>query len=288
MSAVQRIRSFLRFAVASSKRAAALDADVVFATSTPLTIALPGASAAFRRSLPMVFEVRDLWPEIPIAMGFLSNPLAIHAARRLERFAYRRSAHIVALSEGMADGVRCVNGDRVPISVITNSCDIETFRSVPVDRAWLAAEYGVPESATLLLYSGTLGAANNVGYLVDMMDRLRKDLANVVLLVVGDGAEKTKCIEHATRLGLEGSVIRFIPPTEKAAIAKLMACATISMSVFANIPELFHNSANKFFDGLAAGDRWPSITADGSKKLWSERVRASRYRPTIRMPVQRF
>ncbi len=65
----QRMKSFIRFAWASSRRAAGFKGDVVFATSTPLTIAFPGLYAAVRRRIPLVFEVRDLWPEVPIAMG---------------------------------------------------------------------------------------------------------------------------------------------------------------------------------------------------------------------------
>ena len=76
MSYAQRLVAFGRFVVASTRRAAALPSDIVFATSTPLTIALPAVYAARRQRVPMVFEVRDLWPELPIAMGALRNPVA--------------------------------------------------------------------------------------------------------------------------------------------------------------------------------------------------------------------
>lgn len=61
----QRIASFFKFAFCATYKAASLPADVVFATSTPLTIALPGICASLFRRVPMVFEVRDLWPAIP-------------------------------------------------------------------------------------------------------------------------------------------------------------------------------------------------------------------------------
>ena len=101
----ERIRAFFQFALRGAQRAAALDADIVFATSTPLTIALPAVYAARRRKVPMVFEVRDLWPEMPIAMGALQSPLQIRAARALESWAYRNAAAVVALSRGMKQGV---------------------------------------------------------------------------------------------------------------------------------------------------------------------------------------
>jgi hypothetical protein len=59
----ERILAFLKFAVASVAKAYRVGGDVIFATSTPLTIALPAVYAAKRLRKPMLFEVRDLWPD---------------------------------------------------------------------------------------------------------------------------------------------------------------------------------------------------------------------------------
>ena len=75
--------------------------DVIYATSPPLTMALPALAAALRWRAPLVFEVRDLWPEAPIQMGALRNPLARRLARALERFVYARSTRLIALSPGI-------------------------------------------------------------------------------------------------------------------------------------------------------------------------------------------
>ncbi len=90
-----RIRAFLRYAVNAGLYAGQFEADLVYATSTPLTIALPAIYLAKRRNIPMVFEVRDLWPELPIAVGAIKGPL-IFPARWLERIAYYNSAYIIA------------------------------------------------------------------------------------------------------------------------------------------------------------------------------------------------
>ena len=100
-----RVKAFFKFAIKASTKAASLVGDVVFATSTPLTIAIPGIFAAKLNRIPMVFEVRDLWPNLPIAMGAIKNSALIFAARQLERFAYRYSTRIVALSPGMKEGI---------------------------------------------------------------------------------------------------------------------------------------------------------------------------------------
>ncbi len=127
----QRIRAFFQFAWYASREAIRQKADVVLATSTPLTIAIPGLLARLRHRIPMVFEVRDLWPELPIAVGALKNPLAKTGARWLEWIAYHSSAHIIALSPGMAEGVirRGIPSNRV--TVIPNSCDLDLFDVTP-------------------------------------------------------------------------------------------------------------------------------------------------------------
>ena len=123
----RRLAAFAQFAWRASEAAAAIESDVVFATSGPLSIAIPGAYASWRRSAPLVFEVRDLWPEGAIQLGVLRNPISKAAARWLERFAYERSRRIVALSPGMREGImKCgVPGEK--ITVIPNAADLDLF-----------------------------------------------------------------------------------------------------------------------------------------------------------------
>src|SRR5690606_41784512 len=118
-----RLTALLRFALHDARKAASLRGDVIFASSTPLTIALPAAYSAWRQRIPMVFEVRALWPAVPIALGILKHPLLVALAKWLETFAYQRSARVVALAPGMADGVVDAGYDARRIAVIPNGCD---------------------------------------------------------------------------------------------------------------------------------------------------------------------
>ena len=74
-----RIKAFFAFAWRAAHKTATFSPDVIFATSTPLTIALPGVYGAYRAGCPMVFEVRDLWPLVPIEIGALRNPVTKQA-----------------------------------------------------------------------------------------------------------------------------------------------------------------------------------------------------------------
>ena len=66
--------SVLKFTFGSTYIALTKSYDIVFATSTSLTASIPGIFARWLRRKHFVFEVRDLWPELPREMGVLSVP----------------------------------------------------------------------------------------------------------------------------------------------------------------------------------------------------------------------
>jgi hypothetical protein len=102
MSDNQCIARFFQFALGTVRKASSLPAEVVFAATTPSTIEITCVHSARRQKVPVVFEMRDLWPELPVAKGELRNPVKRLAAQRLEQFAYQSSAEIVTLLLGMA------------------------------------------------------------------------------------------------------------------------------------------------------------------------------------------
>ena len=159
MSFSERIKAFIRFAIAASKKAQSLKGDVVFATSTPLTIAIPGYLTARKNKIPMVFEVRDLWPELPIAMGALKNPVTKWLAKQLELFAYKNASSVVALSPGMRDGVLSTGYNEQQIAVIPNSSDNALFEvSDSLGKAFLLKTIKIP-TAVEIAVSATLKMA---------------------------------------------------------------------------------------------------------------------------------
>ncbi len=253
MSYRRRIAAFVQFAVLASIRATRLRPDVVLATSTPLTVAAPGLIASRLRRVPFVFEVRDLWPELPIEMGALSNPLARRLAFGLARMTYHRAAQVIVLSPGMADGVEGYDYPTEQITIIPNGCDLDLFA---VDRAQVQQfrdRYDWLGDRPLVLYAGTFGPINGVDYLVRVAAEVMKRDAEIRFLLVGDGREGAKVETLARELGVLDRNLFFLPPLPKADIPTVVAAATMATSVFLPLPKMWDNSANKFFDALAAG-----------------------------------
>ncbi len=249
----RRIQAFLSFAARASFEVLRREADVVFASSTPLTIAVPALVAHWTRRRPMVFEVRDLWPELPVAVGALRNPAAVAAARWLARTAYRSAREIVALSPGMKEDIVGYGIPPSKIEVIPNACDRALF-DVPESagdevRCRLGLEPGQP----LVTYTGTFGLINGLSYAVEMAAALKHRGSDVHVLLVGTGAERPKIEALARERGTYGVNVTIWDPVPKVRMPSVYAASAAGLSLFRPIPEMRNNSANKFFDCLAAG-----------------------------------
>jgi glycosyltransferase involved in cell wall biosynthesis len=252
MSYRRRIQAFGHFAWLAAHRAAALEQDVVFATSTPLTIALPAVYSARRRRAPMVFEVRDLWPEVPIALGALRSPLTKRAAWMLEGWAYQHSKHVIALSPRMADSIRR-RFPATPVTVVPNGCDIDLFADA--DEAGRAVRAATPWLANrpLMLYAGALGLVNGVDYIVHMAAALRHTHPDVRIAVMGSGAQKDHVRRLAHDLGVLDQNLFMLDQVPKSEVTGLFGACDLALSTVVNEPTLQADAANKVFDALAAG-----------------------------------
>jgi glycosyltransferase involved in cell wall biosynthesis len=248
-----RIKAFLKFSLAASWKASTIAGDVVFATSTPLTVAIPALFASWRRDVPMVFEVRDLWPEVPIAMGVLRNSILIALSRMLESIAYKKASQIVALSPGMKKGIARASIDENKIHVIPNAADVALFDVPESEGVSFRNQHAWLGHRALVVYVGTLGKANGVGYLVKLASVAKARDPEIRFLIVGDGKERAEIEALAKGLGVLGENLFMMASIPKKDVPRVLAAATMAASTFIDVPALWDNSANKVFDALAAG-----------------------------------
>jgi len=244
MSYGERIKAFFKFAWRAGIEASHLKGDVVFATSTPLTIALPAIYAAKRNKVPMVLEIRDLWPEVPIAVGALKNPVTIAVARWLERFSYRNSAYIIALSPGMKEGIVATGYPEDRVTVIPNSCDLELFE-VDMDLGReIRQRYDWLKDRPLVIYAGTLGLVNGVDYFAHLASEVSSHDQEIRFAVIGTGREDSKVRAVAEELGVLNKNFFMIPVAPKYEIAAWLSAADLAtsfMHVLRNVDrEQFH------------------------------------------------
>ena len=250
---INRIFKFVSFSLRSTLKALSVNTDVVLATSTPLTIAIPGLIYSKLKKVPLVFEVRDLWPELPVATGVVKNGLVIKFASWLEKFTYKNSNRLIGLSPGMCDGIirHGISSDKVTLA--TNSCDTDLFDVDEIFGSnYLQSKLGFVNGRKLVVYTGTFGLVNNVGYIVKLAKAAQKFAPQLCFVAIGDGMEKDSVIIDAETQGVLNKNLFILPPVPKTEIVNLLSAADLSLSLFGPVKEMWHNSANKLFDALAS------------------------------------
>lgn len=247
---IKRSMTFLKFAMRSVGVALTAPADIVFATTTPLTAGIPGIAAKWLRRKPFVFEVRDLWPELPRQMGVITNPLVLWAMGKLEWASYKSADRLIGLSPGIVEGIARHVSDRSKIAMIPNGCDMDLFGGDV--EPWRPA--GVAADDFMAIFTGTHGKANGLGAVIDAAAVLKqRGIGDIKLVLVGDGAEKAMLMARVQAEALQDIVI-FHDPVPKTKLTGLMASADLGLQILANIPAFYYGtSPNKFFDYLSAG-----------------------------------
>ena len=250
----KRVWAFLLFALLSARRAASLDGDILFATSTPLTIAIPAVYARKRTKTPMVFEVRDLWPAVPIALGIIRSPVLKWFSRRLESVAYRNASHIIALAPGMKDEIAATGFPANRITVIPNGCDLELFADGDAAVVELRARYEWLGDRPLVSYVGTLGRINAVDYLVEIARAAGELDERIRFAVVGTGIEESNIRELARKVGVYEKNFFMIGVLPKREAVQWVNASTMTIALVRGPKFIWKDATqNKYFDSLAAG-----------------------------------
>lgn len=258
----KRAKKFIKFALECNKVVKKEDFDIIFATSTPLTAGIPGIYAVKKKHAKFVFEVRDLWPELPKAMG-MKNPVLLKGMDILEKKSYHSAAGCIGLSPGIVDGIKRRSQEGKPVAMIPNGCDFNIFK--PEDRDSIKIE-GINLGDKVAIFSGTQGLANGVGAILDAAaELLKRGRTDVKIILIGEGKEKPMLKKRAAKEGLSNCIFLDLAP--KRTLAKLVASCDMGLMVLANIPAFYYGtSPNKFFDYIAAGlpvvNNYPGWLAD--------------------------
>lgn len=246
---VKRGLTFIKFALRSIGLALTERYDIVFATTTPLTAGIPGIFARWLKRKPFVFEVRDLWPELPKAMGVIKNPIVLKAMSILEWASYKSADRLIGLSPGIVDGIAQRGISRENIALIPNGCDLDIFATET--QPWRPEQVNVND--LLAVFAGTHGMANGLDAVLDVAAELkRRERNDIKFLLIGQGKLKSALQARAKQEALDNVI--FHDPVNKTRLAGLMASTDIGMQILANVPAFYYGtSPNKFFDYIAAG-----------------------------------
>lgn len=249
MSIKQRLSSFVGFVRKSIKEAKKhKDIDLVIATSTPLTVGITALYLKWFKKKPYIFEVRDLWPEVPIQMGAFKSPFIVKPLRWFEKKIYQKAEHVVALSPGMQDGVLKYI-DKEKTTMIPNMSKVDEFWPREKNLE-LMNKLNLSNDTFKIIHFGALGLANGAHTIIESA-KLLKDDTSIEFLFAGGGSQEPTLVEMVENYGLTN--VRFLGRFPMQEMSEVVNFSDVSMVSFKDLPILYTNSPNKLFDSLSAG-----------------------------------
>ncbi len=248
--------------------------DVVIVTSPPLFVGISGFLLSKIKGMPMVFEIRDLWPESAIDTGVLTNGVIIKLAYAVERFIYKKSKLINVLTPAFYNTLRDKKGiSEKKLIMIPNAADFSLSEEIlnNFDREQFRRNHGL-EGKFVITYVGAHGVANHLEQILDAA-KLLED-TNVLFLLIGQGMEKARLIEKAKQMGVIN--VRFHDPVPKKEVFKFIIASDMGASVLKKVDTFKTVYSNKTFDYFSC--KKPILMAiDGVSRELVEDANAGTY-----------
>ncbi|MDO9551474.1 glycosyltransferase family 4 protein [Rhodonellum sp.] len=248
--------------------------DVVLVTSPPLFVGFSGYLISRFKRIPLVFEVRDLWPESAIDTGVLQNGPIIKMAFWFEGFIYKKANLINVLTPAFRDKLILEKG--VPsekVIMIPNGADFRMSDELlhNFDAESLRQELNWQDNF-VITYVGAHGVANHLEQLFDAAELLKE--TNVLFVLIGMGMRKPFLIEECERRELKNVI--FFDPVPKVEIFKYILASDMGASVLKNVDTFKTIYSNKTFDYLSC--KKPVLMAiDGVSRELIEKAKAGSY-----------
>lgn len=222
--------------------------DVVLASSPPIFPMFSVWLVCKLRGIPLVFEVRDLWPESAIQMGILRNRQLIGIMYWMERLLYDKAARIVTLTQGIHDDIQARGWPAQKLQVIT--CGIDTQMLFPDKQAGLKIrrEHGWDEHR-IVLYFGALGEANNLDVIIDAAIHSKDE--RVLFLLIGDGMKRPHIEKRIAQQQIDN--VQVLEPVSKTSARGFINAADVCLVTLQDISLFKGAIPTKLLDYMACG-----------------------------------
>ena len=207
--AVKRVLNYVSYFVKSLLAAMRLPKpDVVIATSPQIFCGYVGVWYKRLRRVPLVMEIRDIWPESMFAVGANLPKIGIWMLEIIEKAMYRKCDKLVTVGQGYFDRLAEKGVPKEKMSIVMNGTDLAVY-SPREKNMELLKKYGL-DGKFVVSYIGTVGMACGLEVVLEAAEILgrkeHKDCKEVVFVIVGDGAHREQLESEAKKRGLANVV----------------------------------------------------------------------------------
>lgn len=222
--------------------------DVVLASSPPIFPMLPVWIVCKLRGIPLVFEVRDLWPESAVQMGILRNRALISIMYWMERLLYDKAKRIVTLTQGIRNDIHARGWPTDKLEVIT--CGVDTKMLYPDTESGVEVRRNFGwEGRNIILYFGAMGEANNLDVIIDAAMHCQD--GNTLFLLIGDGMKRPSLERRITELKITN--VQILAPVSKYQARGFINAADLCLVTLQDIPLFKGAIPTKLLDYMACG-----------------------------------
>ena len=261
-SMVNRLVSYLTFNTLASLVSVLSRSrwDVILCPNGSFFTGLTAWLVNMAKRASFIYNVQDLYPDVPIRAGQLRNPYAIAALRSLENFMYRKAAHITAISPAIFDNLVSKGVAPDKISVIPNFVDTDFIRPLPKDNSF-AQQHGLADKF-VVTHAGNLGYVYDLDTMIEAASLLHWE-KDILFLIVGNGVAKAALEKKTQELKLDN--VRFMPFQPHESLPWLRASSDVQVSLYKS------GAANESFPSkvyeIMASGRPLLASADGDSNV---------------------
>ncbi len=221
----QRILNYLSFNISSTLSGLfAGKQDVIFVMSPPLTIGLTAFVLGLLKRIPYCYNLQDIWPEVAVKLGMLRGRRLIAFFEAMEKFIYRHSRRIFAISDEFKANLIAKGVAADKVEVIPNFTDTDFIKPMEKANAFSLA-HGLLDKFTVL-YAGNVGLSQGLEVILDAAEQL-KDHTEIVFTIVGEGSSRDELIAESDRRGLQN--VKLLPFQPESDVPMVYAAADVAL-----------------------------------------------------------
>lgn len=259
---MHRLVNYLSFSLSSLGASLGVGrVDVVFACSPPLTTGLVGALVACLKGAPLVFNPQDIYPDVAVKLGLITNRRIVAVMAALERWVYARARRIAVISEAAKLNLVAKGVPPDKVDIVENWADTALL-APGADGQRFRRRYGL-EGKRIVMYSGNVGLVHGLHSVIDCANLMQGD-ESLVFAIVGEGNGKADLRRYAAERRAKN--VCFLPTQPRSRFAEALAAADLCLVTLGRGMST-SSVPSKAYSIMAAGRPMVAAVDEGSE-IW--------------------